>query len=181
MYRPPNESNQALFLQEVELILTKMAENRVENFILASDLNFGNCYSKNPLLTPKALDEMAPELFESFGVRQLIDIPTRVTRTTTSLLDLVFCNNINNITSHGILPQIADHNGTFIGFHCHKEKVKTKTKIVHDYKKLDEARKRSLKQRIRRAEFPALFSVLDHDDTVHLRCVRYFLTAFNDI
>ena len=138
MYRPPNESNQALFLQEVELILTKMAENRVENFILASDLNFGNCYSKNPLLTPKALDEMAPELFESFGVRQLIDIPTRVTRTTTSLLDLVFCNNINNITSHGILPQIADHNGTFIGFHCHKEKVKTKTKIVHDYKKLDE-------------------------------------------
>ena len=153
LYRPPNESNHELFLQEIESILTRMAENNADNFILASDLNFGNCYSKNPILTPKPLDSLAPELFESFGLRQMIDIPTRVTKDTTSLIDLVFCRNIDNITSHGTLPQIADHEGTFVSFHCHKEKPKLKTKKVFDYKNLDE---KALLDHIKGVDFESL-------------------------
>ena len=153
LYRPPNVSNHELFLQEIDSILTKMATNKAENFILASDLNFGNCYSKNPILTPKPLDDLAPELFESHGLRQLIDIPTRVTKTTTSLIDLVFCRNIDNITCHGTLPQIADHEGTFVSFHSHKEKPKNKTKKVFDYKKLDE---KALLDHIKEVDFQSL-------------------------
>ena len=153
LYRPPNESNHELFLQEIESLLTRMAENGADNFILASDLNFGNCYSKNPILTPKPLDGLAPELFESFGLRQMIDIPTRITKDTTSLIDLVYCRNIDNITSHGTLPQIADHEGTFISFHCHKEKPKNKTKKVFDYKNLDE---KALLDHIKGVDFDSL-------------------------
>ena len=41
-------------------------------------MNFGNCYCKNPVLNPKPLDSSAPDLFESYGFQQLLDIPTRV-------------------------------------------------------------------------------------------------------
>ena len=33
------------------------------NKILMSDMNFWNCYSRNSILTPKPLDDKAPELF----------------------------------------------------------------------------------------------------------------------
>ena len=138
MYRPPNVDNHDLFLKEVELILSKGASHKCDNFILASDLNFGNIYCKHPFLQPKPLDDSAPELFESFGFSQIIDIPTRVTKTTTSLIDLIFCLNIDSITCHGTLPQIADHDGTFVSFHCIKVKPKVKTRKVFDYKNLNE-------------------------------------------
>ena len=138
MYRPPNVENHDLFLEEVELILSKGASHKCDNFILASDLNFGNIYCKHPFLQPKPLDDSAPELFESFGFSQIIDIPTRVTKTTTSLIDLIFCLNIDSITCHGTLPQIADHDGTFVSFHCVKVKPKVKTRKVFDYKNLNE-------------------------------------------
>ena len=42
LYRPPNEDNEshALFLQEMEKILLSMSQNKSDNVILASDLNF---------------------------------------------------------------------------------------------------------------------------------------------
>ena len=64
-----------------------MAENILVNLnnytssqykIIASDMNFGNCYCKNPVLNSKPLDSTAPDLFESYGFQQLLDIPTRV-------------------------------------------------------------------------------------------------------
>ena len=82
-----------------------------------SDFNFGNIYSKYPALSPKPLEIYAPELFSSFGYQQLIDIPTRVTENTTSLIDLIFTSNLDKIRCHGTLPPIADHEGIFINFH----------------------------------------------------------------
>ena len=140
LYRPPNESQDAhnLFLQETENILSAMARHTTDNFILASDLNFGNIYCRFPHLNPKPLDDSAPELFESFGMTQLIDIPTRVTENTTSLIDLIFCQNIDNVISHGTLPKIADHDGTFVAFHNVLDKPKVRTRKVFDYKNMNE-------------------------------------------
>ena len=141
LYRPPNEDNEshALFLQEIENILLSMTQHRSDNFVLASDLNFGNTYCKFPILSPKPLDNTAPQLFKSFGLNQMIDIPTRLSSICTSLIDLIFCRFIDNVQSHGTLPPLADHEGTFIAFHCIQEKLKPVTKIVFDYKNIDEA------------------------------------------
>ena len=106
-----------------------------------------------PIFTPKPLDGLAPELFESHGLRQMIDIPTRITNDTTSLIDLVYCRNFYNITSHGTLPQIADHAATFVSFNCHKEKPKLKTKKVFDYKNIDE---KALLDHIKSVDFESL-------------------------
>ena len=101
--------------------------------VFSSDLNFGNSYSKQPLLDPKPLDSSAPELFQGFGYSQLIDIPTRTTETTTSLIDLIFVDNTDNMTGHGTIPKIADHDGTFVTFHCNRQKTKLRKKIIYDY------------------------------------------------
>ena len=140
LYRPPNEDAEShtLFLREVENVLLSMSKHKSDNFILASDLNFGNIYCKFPALSPKPLDNTAPELFATHGLSQLIDIPTRITQNCTSLIDLIFCRNVDNIQCHGTLPPIADHDGTFVAFHCVLDKSKPVTNQIFDYKSLDE-------------------------------------------
>ena len=103
-----------------------------------SDLNFGNVYCKHPVLSPKPLDNSAPELFCSHNYKQLIDIPTRVTSKTISLIDLLFTNNQDNIQCHGTLSSIADHEGIFVSFHCIQAKTNNITKTVYDFKNIDE-------------------------------------------
>ena len=105
--------------------------------IIISDLNFGNCYCKYPVLEPKLLDAAAADLFSSFSFTQLIDIPTRVTEDTTSLIDLIFERNTDNISSHGTLPKIADHDGVLVSYFIQSHKPKAKTKTIYHYKNAD--------------------------------------------
>merc|ERR1712105_539407 len=81
LYRPPNETSQShdLFLNSTSNILQNLSGYNTTHKIIISDLNFGNCYCKFPVLEPKLLDAAAADLFSSFGFTQLIDIPTRVT------------------------------------------------------------------------------------------------------
>ena len=60
----------------------------------------------------------APELFSSHGFQLLMDIPTRMTTNTVSLIDLVFSDNIDNIKCQGTVSPIADHEGVFVCFYC---------------------------------------------------------------
>ena len=117
--------------------------NNLKNYksdikIIASDLNFGNIYCKQPVLLPKPLDTSAPELYASFGFTQLIDIPTRVRENTISLVDLFFVSCIDTVKSHGTLPPIADHDGIFTSFISVKSQYKPVKRTVYDYKNADE-------------------------------------------
>jgi hypothetical protein len=103
-------------------MLTRLDSHNAHTKLIMSDLNFGNIYCKYPILSPKSLDALAPELFTRHEFQQLIDIPTRVTSNTTSLIDLIFTNNVDNIQCQGTLPPIADHEGIFINFHCIQSK-----------------------------------------------------------
>ena len=89
-------------------------------------------------MTPKPLDYAAPDLFESFGMTQLIDIPTRVTEDTTSPIDLFFTTNPENALNYGTLPKIADRDGIVCSFNINNEKPKSKFRLVYDYSKADE-------------------------------------------
>ena len=112
LYRPSTDNTNEKydeFLQESEIILNNLQNHKSDVKIIASDLNFGNIYCKSPLLDHKPLDQTAPELFSSYGMQQLIDIPTRVREHTISLVDLFFVSTIDNVKAHGTLPAIADH------------------------------------------------------------------------
>ena len=141
-YRPPNETqaDHQHFLQTAENILLQLNNYKSAQYkIISSDLNFGNCYCKNPILIHKPLDSSAPDLFESFGFQQLVDIPTRVAFGTISLIDLIFTNMKENIVCHGTLPKIADHEGTIVCLNTKSTKSKSKSKVIYDYKNADEA------------------------------------------
>ena len=90
LYRPPNQTaaDHDMFLSTTQNILEKLRSyTNASHKIITSDLNFGNIYCKNPILIPKPLDTSAPDLFSSFGFKQLINIPTRVTDISRSLVD----------------------------------------------------------------------------------------------
>ena len=141
LYRPSTQTSSEdyeNFLSFSEVILRKLDNHTADNVIISSDMNYGNCYCKNPILNYKPLDNTAPELFQSFGYSQLLDIPTRVTDTSTSLLDLIYVHNTDSVTAHGTLPQISDHDGTFVSFHCTQDRPNKQTKQVFDYNDIDE-------------------------------------------
>lgn len=140
LYRPPNESQaeHQNFLQIAENILGQLNNyDGAEYKIIASDLNFGNCFCQNPILTPKPLDSSAPDLFESCGFQQIIDIPTRITPESVSLIDLIF-TKIDDIICHGTLPKIADHDGILVSFSTKCQKMKQNFRTVYEYKNVDE-------------------------------------------
>ena len=139
-YRPPNEliSDHQQFLEFAENTLSKLNNYSSAKYkVIASDLNFGNCYSKCPILNPKPLDSVAPDVFSSHGFIQLIDIPTRITLNCLSLIDLIFVNQTDDVICHGTLPKIADHDGVIVSFNTKNIKPKNKTKIIFDYNNAD--------------------------------------------
>ena len=111
--------------------------NKADYKLLTGDFNYGNIYCKAPNLDPKPLDSTAPDLFSSYGFHQIIDIPTRVTENTISLIDLIYVNKLDNITCHGTLQKIADHDGVLVSFDIACKKQKTKNKTIYDYNKAD--------------------------------------------
>ena len=140
-YRPSTDNTvdkYEEFLTESETILNNLKNHNSDIKKIASDLNFGNIYCKQPILIPKPLDSTAPELFASFGFNQLIDIPTRVRENTISLVDLFFVSCIDTVQSHGALPPIADHDGIFTSFMSVKTQCKPVKRTVYDYKNTDE-------------------------------------------
>ena len=77
-------------MTSVEQISSQFFSYEADAKIISSDLNYGNCYSVDPVLPFKPLDNAASQLFSSFGFKQLIDVLTQVTTNTMSLIDLVY-------------------------------------------------------------------------------------------
>ena len=90
-----------------------------------------------PVLNPKPLDATAPDLFSSYGFHQLIDIPTRITENTVSLISLIYVNQPDDVICHGTLHRIADHDGVLVSFNTKCIKPKTKSRKIYDYKNVD--------------------------------------------
>ena len=138
-YRPPvNLANEKTrFLDFSEQVLLKLDSHNATNKIIACDMNYGNIYCKYPILEPKPLDDTAPDLYSSFGLTQIIDIPTRTTDTTMSLIDLFFTSKPDDVVIQGTLPSIADHEGILCSFNTTEQKALPRTKTIYDYKNID--------------------------------------------
>ena len=128
LYRPPDEDadSHELFLKTTENILIQMNNYKKAKYhILSGDFNFGNIYCKAPPLQSKPLDTRASDLFASYGFHQLIDIPTRLTEDTMSLISLIYINNPDDVVCHGTVHKIADHDGVFVSLNEKNSKATT--------------------------------------------------------
>ena len=163
LYRPPKHTtdDHNTFLSTTD-ILQKLHTYQSDYKILTSDLNYGNIYSKEPLLPDKPLDGTAPDLFARFGYTQLLDIPTRITENTLSLIDLIYIQNTDIITCHGTLPSIADHSGVFLSLDIQRETKKPTKKVIYDYKNVDID---GLRSYIKNYNFDTIFQARAHEQT----------------
>ena len=103
IYRPPNYSDD-LFLNDMETLLGK-AELENSLFALAGDFN----YNLNQIpLNNHALS--FSNLLSSYGYVQLIYKPTRVHKTSKTLLDNIYINRTTKVLKSGvIMHDLSDH------------------------------------------------------------------------
>ena len=102
LYRPPKNNT---FVEKLSYSLENIRKD--DEVIILGDMNI--C-----LLRESPLSKKYSELLNVYGLSQLIDKPTRVTPTCSSLLDHVICSNINNISQHGTIDLgISDHSFTY--------------------------------------------------------------------
>ncbi|XP_071941115.1 uncharacterized protein [Antedon mediterranea] len=101
VYRPPN---QHCFIEDFN---TLIGGNEKETIILG-DFNINILDRKNPLT------KQYEELLNNHGMDQIIKEPSRITSTSSTLIDHILCNNKHTITHSGILKYgLSDHFITF--------------------------------------------------------------------
>ena len=107
MYRPPG-TNPDLFIENVNSLLNKVKSENKMCFVMG---DFNLDFLKND---EDALAASFLELLQSFSYRALIDRPTRITSSSSSLIDNIFCNNLTSDILSGLLyTSISDHLPTF--------------------------------------------------------------------
>lgn len=100
-YRPPN-SPIALF-SHLETFVSRLDTENIEH-ILLGDLNC-NVFAENDPNTSALMN-----ITTVYGLDQLIKSPTRVTSHSSTLIDLIFSSNLNNIVCSGVSHiGISDH------------------------------------------------------------------------
>ena len=99
-YRPPN-SNANNFISDFDSILSYVCPI-FDHVIIMGDLNV-NFFNLN---TPIS------DCFESYGLLQILNEPTRITDSTSTLIDPIFVNNPDLVDSVGTIltDDISDHN-----------------------------------------------------------------------
>ena len=77
---------------------------------------------------------------EPFAFSQIIEEPTRITQTTSTLIDLILTSNSENVKAHGVVdtPGISDHCLIFMAYSLKKPKFKPKMVTRRDFRRFDE-------------------------------------------
>lgn len=102
IYRPIN-SKVSKFVDELNDILTNVFPT-ADELICLGDFNVNFLNARNPVLT----------CTDSFGLAQLIETPTRVTKHSSSLLDPIFISNRELVLSSGVVETaLSDHSLTY--------------------------------------------------------------------
>ena len=85
------------------------------------------------------LDNALAHCFDSYGFTQSINEPTRITNTSSSLLDPIFISNKEIVISSGTqnADHISDHKIVFCGLKVNIPKVKQKIVEFRDFNKFD--------------------------------------------
>ena len=131
MYRPPDNTT---FLNRFSSTLDRIWMKRT-NIILLGDFNFN--------LLPNAQDTSSSiwkfrQLLNKFNLKNVINKATRITDTSTTLIDLVICSDTSKISHQGVCDLgISDHHLIYAVVNLKRKRQKPTFKTVYDYKKVD--------------------------------------------
>jgi hypothetical protein len=136
LYKPPkyNTSNWLLSLEKIHSLIIS---NKHHNFSLGGDFNI------NILNTSNSFTQQFNNILTTLDLSQLIHSPTRISRTSSTLLDTFITNNTQAISHSGVLPHppITDHETIYTCYKFQKPKFlpyfrtirNMKNFVVNDY------------------------------------------------
>jgi hypothetical protein len=107
---------------------------KYEHTILLGDFNINLLDMEAP-----ATKFLFDSFIEPFSLTQLIEQPTRITNTSSTLIDLILVNKPQNVLFSGTCdaPGISDHSFTYLVYSLKKEKFKPYTITRRDFKNID--------------------------------------------
>ena len=147
LYRPPDQSK---FLDKLSTAISETDNFDAQEVYILGDLNIN--LINNQKHTPNGIKRYK-EFCSLNGLKQLLTLPTRITKTSTSLLDHVLTNSADRVSQFGAVDTgLSDHQLIY----CTRKITRTKTN-VHKYIKT-----RSLKNysqtlflyKLRKVNFP---------------------------
>ena len=148
-YRPPDKTD-AEYLQHLQSTLSRIPTDKGAHLWLGGDFNLPdinweeenvNNYASNSFSCNQLLAIMKDSFLD-----QVVMEPTRITETTSNILELFFTSNQTLINKVEIIPGISDHEAVFIESSLKPMKVKTPARKVYQYRKADyESMKKELK------------------------------------
>ncbi len=110
-----SEDKTGVRIDELENSILKIGKDiNKNNVLIVGDFNLPNIDRENKTVTPKpdystVAAEKLVGIIDEHGLQQLVDKPTRVTETSSSILDLVMVNNINMVRNVTVDIGISDH------------------------------------------------------------------------
>lgn len=106
VYKPP-AFNTELFLNELEDTLILLTPS-VKNIVITGDFNI------NLLNMQNAVVDNFYSVLETFNLKQIVDVPTRVTETSESLIDLIIVSMEEDIVEKDVIEtELSDHHLTY--------------------------------------------------------------------
>ena len=115
IYRPPSQSE---FLEIINTHFSKLDTNNNEIYILGNfniNLYLNNSYIflKNYLLQSQSITSDIKKYYEfcaMFGLKQLIEVPTRVTCSSSTIIDHILASFPNRVSQQGVIDDgLSDH------------------------------------------------------------------------
>ena len=129
MYRPPSSNQQ--YYESMGDILDKVTTDNDCDTIVMGDINYN--YSLDENLANNHINYIE----QLTGLTQIVMEPTRVTMTTSSLIDVILTTNTSKHIKTGVIPlTLSDHYMTFTVISGKPTKsTESRTITVRDYKK----------------------------------------------
>ena len=145
-------------LQEPLAYLT----SRYTNIIIMGDFNIN--FLKP---TSSEINFFNMNVLEPFALTQIIENPTRITKDTTTLIDLVLTGQPENVKKTGVVdvPGISDHCLVYLSYGLKKPKYKPKMVTRRDLKNFNEEK---LTDDLARTDWSELYNANNSDDKANI-------------
>ena len=143
IYRPPDAKN---FFDLISIPLEK-AWLKSSSIFLLGDFNcdlssfniLQNRIADSSTMAPTTNSSKLISIFDMFNMQNVINEPTRVTPTTSSLIDLIVTTRKDLVTSSATVPLgLSDHNLIYATLRLKNKRPPPTIIKTRDYKKLDE-------------------------------------------
>ena len=158
IYRPP-DANFDQFFEALEELLTLVSQMQVKEIFMCGDYNIDMMNMQNDK-SASFLNTMS--LYSYYPV---ITKPSRIENNSYSLLDNIFCKNLNNFTSGLIISALSDHYPVFLLCRNFFQNLKSsQSGNFIKYRSINERTLGALFDSLSEYDFSPVYNILDIDE-----------------